>query len=149
MLGTRASFLFQRFCLLSARSCSSVIPGNIHAPFVQAIQPDTQTADRKQAIYPPFAAYFHAVPLQELLECVERARRDAQLRYVVIYGAACSYCLGRAERLDRSYLRTFAFELREQLAQTLTAFVTSILTQPRRLDAGKAAGPPLRRSLRC
>jgi hypothetical protein len=51
---------------------------------------------------------------------------------------------GRAERLEGSYLRTFAVELKEQLAQTLTAFVMSILTQPRRrLDAESAAEPPL------
>ncbi len=75
----------------------------------------------------------------------ERARRDAQLRYVVIYWAACSYCLARAERLDGSYLRTFALELKEQLAQRLAAFVTSILTQPRRrLHTESAAEPPLR-----
>jgi hypothetical protein len=83
--------------------------------------------------------------VSELMENVERARRDAQLRYVVIYGAACSYCLGRAERLEGSYLRTFALELKEQRAQTLAAFVTSILTQPRRrLDTESAAEPPLR-----
>jgi hypothetical protein len=65
--------------------------------------------------------------------------------YVVIYGVACSYCLARAERLEGSYLRTFALELREQLAQTLAAFVMSILTEPRRpLDAESAAEPPLR-----
>jgi hypothetical protein len=64
---------------------------------------------------------------------------------VVIYGAACSYSLARAERLGGSYLRTFALELKEQLAQTLTAFVMSILTQPRRrLDTESAAEPPLR-----
>jgi hypothetical protein len=64
---------------------------------------------------------------------------------VVTHGAACSYCLARAERLDGSYLRTFALELREQLAQTLAAFVTSILTQPRKLlDTESAAEPPLR-----
>jgi hypothetical protein len=63
----------------------------------------------------------------------------------VIYGAACSYCLARAERLDGSYLRTFALELKEQLAQTLAAFVMSILTQPlRRLNTDSAAEPPLR-----
>ncbi len=72
------------------------------------------------------------MPLKELLDGVERARRDAQLRYVVIHGAVCSYCIGRAERLDGSYLQTFALELKEQLAETLAAFVTSILTQPRR-----------------
>ncbi|MGB9370775.1 MAG: hypothetical protein WCB79_02430 [Halobacteriota archaeon] len=45
----------------------------------------------------------------------------------------------------RSYLRTFALELKEHLAQTLAAFVTSILAQPRgRLDAEKVAEPPLR-----
>lgn len=64
---------------------------------------------------------------------------------MVIYGAACSYCLASAERLEGSYLRAFALQLREQLAQTLAAFVMSILTQPRRpLDAERAAGPPLR-----
>ena len=62
----------------------------------------------------------------------------------VIHGAACSYCLARAERLDGSYLRTFALELKEQLAQTLTTFVTSILAGPHRLDAESAAEPPLR-----
>ena len=94
----------------------------------------------QQALYNLFAAYLHSVPLEELIERVERARRDAQLRYVVIYGAACSYCLARAERLEGSYLRTFALELKEQLVQTLAASVTSILTQPRgRLDAEGSA----------
>jgi hypothetical protein len=112
---------------------------------VQAIHPQTDTGDKKQAIYKLFAAYIHTIPLEELIESVERARLDAKLRYVVIYGAACSYCLARAERLEGSYLRTFALELKEQLAQTLTTFVTSILTQPRRrLDTESAAEPPLR-----
>ena len=85
------------------------------------------------------------MPLAELIDCVQWARRDAQLRYVVIYGAACSYCLARAERLGGSYLRTFALELKEQLAQTLAAFVTAILTGPhRRQDTESAAEPPLR-----
>ncbi len=47
--------------------------------------------------------------------------------------------------LDASYFRTFALELKERLAQTLAAFVTSVLTGPhRRLDAKEAAEPPLR-----
>jgi hypothetical protein len=95
-------------------------------------------------MYNLFAAYLHTVPLEQLIESVERARRDAQLRYVVIYGAACSYCLARAERLDGSYLRTFALELREQLAQTLAAFVTSILARPRGRQKADTAEPPLR-----
>jgi 1,4-dihydroxy-2-naphthoyl-CoA synthase len=86
--------------------------------------PQEDAGDKKQAVYNLFAAYLHTVPLEELIESVERARRDAQLKYVVIYGAACSYCLGKAQRLDGSYLRTFALELKEQLSQTLTAFVT-------------------------
>src|SRR5271157_6176768 len=90
----------------------------------------------------PLVAYLHTVPLEQLIESVERARLDAKLQYVVIYGAACSYCLGRAKRLEGSYLRTFALELKEQLAQTLAALVTSILAGPhRRLDAEE---PPLR-----
>lgn len=101
--------------------------------------------DKKQAIYNLFAAYLLTVPLEQLIENVEKARRDAQLRYVVIYWATCSYCLGKAQRLDGSYLRTFALELKEQLAQTFTAFVMAILTQPRRrLDAESAAELPLR-----
>ena len=104
----------------------------------------TDTGDKKQALYNLFAAYLHTVPLEQLVESVERARRDAQLRFVVIHGAACSYCLGRAKRLDGSYLRTFALELKEQLAQTLTAFVMSILTQPRRHLDMETTEPPLR-----
>jgi hypothetical protein len=85
------------------------------------------------------------VPLEELIDSLEQARRDAQLRYVVLYGTLCSYCLIRAARLDGSYLRTFAHELKEQLAQILAGFVTLILTQPRgRLNTEEAAGPALR-----
>jgi hypothetical protein len=112
---------------------------------VQAIHPQIQTGDKKKALYNLFAAYVHTVPLEQLIASVERARRDAQLRYVLIHGAACSYCLARAERLEGSYLRTFALERKEQLAQTLTAFVMSILAGPRRrLDPEEAAEPPLR-----
>ena len=112
---------------------------------MQAINPQRARGDIKQALYNLFAAYLQTVPLEELIESVERARRDAQLRYVVIYGAACSYCLARAERLEGSYLRTFALELKEQLAQTLVEFVTSILAEPHgRTDAEEAAEPPLR-----
>ena len=112
---------------------------------MQATQPRPSIGETKQALYKLFAAYIHTIPLEELIESVERVRLDAKLRYVVIYGAACSYCLSRAERLDGSYLRTFALELKEQLAQTLAVFVTSILTGPRRrLDAEEAAEPPLR-----
>jgi len=85
------------------------------------------------------------MPLAELLESLERSRRDAQLRYAVIHGAACSYCLSRAQRLDGSYLRTFALELKEPLAQTLATFVTSILAEPRgRPDKKSNEEPPLR-----
>ncbi len=111
---------------------------------MQAIHLQTDTTDKKQAIYNLFAAYVHTMPLEELIESVERARLDAKLRHVVIYGAACSYCLARAERLEGSYLRTFALELKEQLAQTLTAFVMSILTEPRRRRDAERAEPPLR-----
>jgi hypothetical protein len=99
--------------------------------FVQAIQSQTHSADKREAIYNLFAAYVHTMPLEELSDSVKRARRDAQLRYVVIHCAACSYCLSRAERLERSYLRMFALELKEQLAQILTTFVTSIVVGPR------------------
>ena len=112
---------------------------------MQAIHPQTDAGDKNKALYKLFAAYIHTIPLEELIESVERARLDAKLRYVVIYGATCSYCLSRAKRLDGSYLRTFALELKEQLALTLVACVTSILNQPRgRLNAEEAAEPPLR-----
>ena len=112
---------------------------------MQAIHPQINAGEKRQALYKLFAAYIHTVPLEELIKSVERARRDAQLRYVVIYRAACSYCLGRVERLEGSYLRTFALELRGQLANTLAAFVTSILAGPRgRADAERTAEPPLR-----
>jgi len=72
------------------------------------------------------AAYLLTVPLEELIDSVERTRKDAQLRYVVLYGALCDYYLSRAAHLEGSYLRTFALELKEQLAQTLAALVISI-----------------------
>jgi hypothetical protein len=53
--------------------------------------------------------------------------------------------LSIAKKLEGSYLRTFALELKEQLAQTLAAFVMSVLAQPRGgLNAESATGPPLR-----
>ena len=112
---------------------------------MQAIHHQTDTSQTKQALYKLVAAYIHTIPLEELIESVERATLDAKLRYVVIYRAACSYCLGRAKRLEGSYLRTFSLELKEQLAQTLTAFVSSILTRPReRRDTEEAEVPQLR-----
>ena len=108
------------------------------------MHPQTHTGDKKQALYNLFAAYIHTVPLEELIESVERARLDAKLRYVVICGTSCSYCLARAERLDGSYLRTFTLELKEQLAQTLAALVTSILAGPR---GGADAEEPLRHQI--
>ena len=108
-------------------------------------QSQISKGERQQALYNLFAAYLQTVPLQELIDSVERSRRDAQLRYVVLYGTLCIYCLSRAARLDGSYLRTFALELKEQLAHTLAAFVTSILAGPRkRLNAEEAAEPALR-----
>ena len=109
------------------------------------MQATNQVKPNQLALYNLFAAYLHTVPLEELIDSVERARRDAQLRHVVLYGATCSYCLSRAKRLDGSYLRTFSLELKEQLALTFAAIVTSILTQPnRRLETKEAAQPPLR-----
>jgi hypothetical protein len=114
---------------------------------VQAIHARNVTTETREAIYNLFAAYLHSVPLEQLIESVQRARRESQLRYVVIYGAACSYCLARAERLEGSYLRTFALELKEQLAQTLAEFVTSILVGPHRANA-EAGEPPLRQIIK-
>jgi hypothetical protein len=112
---------------------------------VQVTQPKITVAEKNQARYNLSAAYLHTVPLSELIESMERARLHAKLRYVVMHGAACSYCLGRAERLDGSHLRTFALELKEQLALTLAAYVTSILVGPRGcVDTANATEPPLR-----
>ena len=111
---------------------------------MQAIRQTTK-GETEQALYNLFAAYIHTMPLEELIASVDRGRLEAKLRYVVIHGAACSYCLSRAERLDGSYLRTFALELKEQLAQTLAAFVMSILTGPhRRSTSENGEEPPLR-----
>jgi len=108
------------------------------------VQVTNQVKPNQLALYNLFAAYLQTVPLEEMIDSVERARRDAQLRHIILYGATCSYCLSRAKRLDGSYLRTFALELKEQLAQTLASFVISILTQPGRINAEEAAEPPLR-----
>ena len=59
-------------------------------------------SDKQQALYNLFAAYIHTIPLEELIESVERARLDAQLRYVVIYGATFIYVI--SQRTDRHTL---------------------------------------------
>jgi hypothetical protein len=92
---------------LSARSCSWAISVGANTPFVQVIHPHTDMGDKKQKIYNLFAAYLHTVPLEVLIESIERARRESQLRHIVFYGATCSYCLSRAKRLDGSYLRSY------------------------------------------
>lgn len=66
---------------------------------MQAIYSETNTDDKKQALCNLSAAYLHTIPL-ELMESVEQGRRDPQIRYVAIYAAACSYGLGKAQRLD-------------------------------------------------
>jgi len=84
-----------------------------HRTFVQAIHTATNTGDKKQAIYKLFAAYIHTIPLEELIESVERARLDAKLRYVVIYGAGAAYGSGPdpTERLpDKQLLSRLALE---------------------------------------
>jgi hypothetical protein len=47
-----------------------------HRTFVQAIHTATNTGDKKQAIYKLFAAYIHTIPLEELIESVERAEKS-------------------------------------------------------------------------
>jgi hypothetical protein len=111
---------------------------------VQAIHVQINKDGKIHTIYNLFAVCIQTVLLEELIESVEQTRSDAQPRYVVIYGAACSYCLSIAKKLEGSYLRTFALHLKEQLAQTLAVFVTSILTQPRGgLNTEGATEPPL------
>ncbi len=46
----------------------------------------THRRDKKQGIYNLFAAYVHTVPLEQLIESVELARRYAQLRCGEIRG---------------------------------------------------------------
>jgi hypothetical protein len=70
---------------------------------VHAIPPQTHTSQTKQALYNLFAAYLHTVPLEELIESVERARRDAQLKYVVIY----MMCTHDAEKRAISVLEIY------------------------------------------
>ena len=43
---------------------------------MQAIYPQTDAGDKKQAVYNLFAAYIHTVPFEQLIESVERARRE-------------------------------------------------------------------------
>jgi hypothetical protein len=46
---------------------------------VRVIHAHGVKAESREAIYNLFAAYIHTIPLKELLESVERARRDAYL----------------------------------------------------------------------
>jgi hypothetical protein len=52
---------------------------------MEATHPKMTTGKpNQQALYNLFAAYLHTVPLEELIESVEEARRETQLRYVVL-----------------------------------------------------------------
>ena len=72
---------------------------------------------KRQALYKLFAAYIHTTPLEELLHSVGGARRDAKLHYGYLRSGV-QLLPRQAERLEGSYLRTYALELKEQLAQT-------------------------------
>jgi hypothetical protein len=41
-------------------------------PFVQRIHPKTSAGDEKQALYNLFDAYIHTIPVEQLIESVER-----------------------------------------------------------------------------
>jgi hypothetical protein len=56
------------------------------------MRPVEPTAETGEVIHKLFAANVHTVPVEELLANVERARRDAQLRYVAIYGVGVPLC---------------------------------------------------------
>jgi hypothetical protein len=49
---------------------------------MQVTERKMSIGETNQALHSLFAAYFHTVPLSELIESMERARRVAQLRYV-------------------------------------------------------------------
>jgi hypothetical protein len=66
---------------------------------VQAIHVQINKDGKRRTIYSLFAVCIQTVLLEELIESVEQTRSDAQPRYVVIYGAACSYCLSIAKKL--------------------------------------------------
>jgi hypothetical protein len=63
--------------VFSASSYSWVIPVSTNSTFAQEIRPQTHTGDRKQALYNLFAACVHTMPLELLIENVERERRAA------------------------------------------------------------------------
>jgi hypothetical protein len=112
---------------------------------VQVIHSKINTTNtNQQALFNLFAAYLHTIPLEELIHRVERARRDAQLRHVVLYGRLVAIASAGPNDLMAHTCVLFALELKEQLALTFAACVTSILTQPHHLDKEGVTQPPLR-----
>jgi hypothetical protein len=77
---TLQAFLFSSLSF-SARSCSWV---NLQHTFNRCASNVSLDSHRRQeqALYNFFAAYIQTIPLEELIESVERARLDAKLRYV-------------------------------------------------------------------
>jgi hypothetical protein len=57
-------------------TCSTLLWLSYHrqhkTPFVQRIHPETGASDQKQALYNLFAAYIHTIPVEQLIESVER-----------------------------------------------------------------------------
>jgi len=77
------------------------------------------------------AAYFHTIPLNELIGSRNRSKRLEQLMYVAISGAACSFCLSENGRFERVRAGTASFADREAIAHLLFSQLIAIPTQDR------------------
>ena len=67
---------------VAQQSAASTIAESVSAVLVSCQEDATTEACSLQ----PLAEYIHTVPFDRLEESLQRARRDAQLQHVVVYG---------------------------------------------------------------
>lgn len=77
------------------------------------------------------AAYFHTIPLSELIGSRNRSKRQEQLIYVTISGAACSFCLSENGRFERVRAGKASFADRGTVAHLLFSQLIAIPTEDR------------------
>jgi hypothetical protein len=96
---------------------------------VQAVLLHALPDNVSQALQNILAAYFHTIPLNELIDSKDRSKRQEHLIYVTICGAACSSCLSEERRFERVRARAALFEDREAVTDLLFSQFIAILTE--------------------
>lgn len=84
------------------------------------------SVDISQPLQNLISAYFHTMPLNELIDSKDRSRRQEQLIYELVSGAECSVCFSRDTTFERFRTQALPFEDREAIAYLLFSQLLAI-----------------------